>query len=380
MNNIKVSLGEICKVDWGNTSLTKSAYIDNGKHLAVSAKGEDGRIDHWEHDALTPVISAIGAQCGKLFLPKEKFTAIKNTITLTPIKKNKTINPYCPQFLYFLLSSVQLPRRGAGQPFISKGDLEKFEIALPPLEEQRRIAAILDKKEYLKKLISHQESLYRAAEISIFYEEFGSPISNPFKWPNTALSEIADIFSDGPFGSNLKSSHYTDTGIRVVRLQNIGIGKFIDDDKSFISESHYETIKKHSCLPGDILIGTLGDPNLRACTLPRTISIAINKADCIQMRCKETLCMKEFIVQLLNLPATNKMASSLILGQTRGRISMGRLKTFEIPLPPLERQAKFVQKINLLRQLQIKNQLSMETVSKGIKGYSSKIFSFRAHQ
>ena len=56
------SISDVCKVDWGNTKLTKKSYIDNGKFLAVSATGADGRINHYEHDHHTCVLSAIGAQ------------------------------------------------------------------------------------------------------------------------------------------------------------------------------------------------------------------------------------------------------------------------------------------------------------------------------
>ena len=87
-NNWQIKkLGEICDVDWGNTNLTKKSYIKNGKYLACSAAGCDGRIDHKEHTKYIPVLSAIGAQCGRMFFPEEDFTAIKNTITLTPKKE-----------------------------------------------------------------------------------------------------------------------------------------------------------------------------------------------------------------------------------------------------------------------------------------------------
>ena len=132
-------LGEVSQVDWGNTKLTKKSYVPNGDYLAVSAAGCDGRIDHAEHQRFTPVLSAIGANCGRMFLPSEDFTAIKNTITIKPIDTR------CDSvFLYYLLSSVELPKRGAGQPFISKGDIQKYPISLPPLEEQKRIVAVLD--------------------------------------------------------------------------------------------------------------------------------------------------------------------------------------------------------------------------------------------
>jgi type I restriction enzyme S subunit len=260
---------------------------------------------------------------------------------------------------------------GANLPRISPSSLLGIEIPLPPLEEQRRIAAILDKANELNRLRKRQQSLCRDVELSIYYKEFGSPATNPFNWPTASLAEMAEIFSDGPFGSNLKSSHYVESGIRVVRLQNIGIGNFLDNDKAFVAPSHYETIKKHSCLPGDVLIGTLGEPNLRACMLPDGIPVAINKADCIQMRCDISLTTPLYITHLLNLPETNQMASSLILGQTRGRISMGRLKVFEVPMPPLEKQIQFARKIGALNSLRRRSASSASSIRNLVQSYSS---------
>lgn len=138
-NTTEMTLSDICIVDWGNTDLTKKSYRSNGKYLAVSATGPDGRIGHAEHKAFTPVLSAIGARCGRMFLPEEDFTAIKNTITLTPIAEVAS-----GKYIFFLFEHLSLPIRGAAQPFISKGDIEKFEVSVPPLEEQKRIVAKLD--------------------------------------------------------------------------------------------------------------------------------------------------------------------------------------------------------------------------------------------
>ena len=136
---LSATLKDLCVVDWGNTNLTKSSYVDSGEFIAVSAAGCDGRIGHKEHAKHTPVLSAIGAQCGKMFFPDEDFTAIKNTITLTP-RADKCSG----RFLYYMLTYVELPQRGAGQPFISKGDIQAFPITFPPLPEQQRIVTFLD--------------------------------------------------------------------------------------------------------------------------------------------------------------------------------------------------------------------------------------------
>jgi len=136
----KQKLNEVSHVSWGNLSLTKTSYVEEGQFLAISAAGPDGRIGHAEHDKYTPVISAIGARCGTMFMPDERFTAIKNTMTVTPDRK--MIDNW---FLFYALKGSQLPRRGTAQPFLSKTDIENFEITVPSsLEDQRVIVAKID--------------------------------------------------------------------------------------------------------------------------------------------------------------------------------------------------------------------------------------------
>ena len=146
------SLREVCVVDWGNTDLTKKSYEGDGRFLAVSAAGCDGRIGHKEHTAFTPVLSAIGARCGRMFLPNEDFTAIKNTITLTPRPGEVD-----GRFLYYLLTSIELPKRGAAQPFIAKGDIQKFMVQVPTRTEQIEIVSALDQ---MKQATADLECLY----------------------------------------------------------------------------------------------------------------------------------------------------------------------------------------------------------------------------
>lgn len=240
---------------------------------------------------------------------------------------------------------------GSAQQNFGPSHLKAIKITLPLLSEQRRIAAILDQADALRakrrEALAQLDSLTR----SIFVDMFGDPASNPQHWPWTALGSIASKFSDGPFGSNLKSEHYMDVGVRVVRLQNIGVGEFVDNDKVYISERHFESIKKHECRPGDVLVGTMGDPNLRACILPDSIPLAINKADCVQIRVNSNKANSSFICSLLNHPSTELLAQDLKHGQTRVRISMGSLRSLNVPIPPLHLQNEFAIRLNEVKKL-----------------------------
>lgn len=246
---------------------------------------------------------------------------------------------------------VGLCRQWVNQASVSREALLNLTVPLPPLPEQRRIAAILDQADELR--AKRRESLARIDSLAhaVFLDLFGSPATNPKGWPWKRLGQLAIKFSDGPFGSNLKSSHYTEDGIRVIRLQNIGVGTFLDTDKAFISERHFETLRKHECLPGDVLVGTMGDPNLRACVQPEWLPIALNKADCVQIRPDATVCNSDYLCALLNEPETESMAQQLILGQTRLRISMGRLRELNVPVPPISIQTVFSERLRALRDL-----------------------------
>lgn len=239
---------------------------------------------------------------------------------------------------------------GVNLPRLSPKQLASFQIPLPPLAEQKRIAGILDTTDALR--AKRREALAQLDVLiqSTFLDMFGDPVTNPMGWPSTSLSAISEELRDGPFGSNLKSSHYVDSGVRVIRLQNIGVGELLNDDLAYISEAHFANLPRNHCRPGDVIIGTMGVPNLRACVVPSTLARALNKADCVLMRVDNVKVKPIYICWLLNNPRMVSMSLRLVRGQTRGRISLGRLKALRINLPPIELQLRFVALVKSVEQ------------------------------
>lgn len=230
-------------------------------------------------------------------------------------------------------------------------DVATLKIPLPPLDEQRRIVGLLDRAAEIRRRADVARAKARAIIPALFLDTFGDPATNPKGWPTNRLGDLADRMGDGPFGSNLKTEHYTESGVRVWRLQNIGVGDVRDDDKAFISDAHFESIRRHECLPGDVIIGTLGEPNLRAIIQPTQILRAINKADCVQFRPNIDRVNASFICALMNQPGMLALCAGQILGQTRARISMGRLREVVVPVPPLYLQTAFAGQANHLESL-----------------------------
>jgi type I restriction enzyme S subunit len=342
-------------------------------HLRTNNVSEDGRIDPTTIKLVAPSASQMKAHelrrndilfnntnspalVGKTALFDEEGTYVfSNHMTRIRVCEKLADPRYVARYLHWTWANGgfrSLVTQWVNQAAINATQLEKVSLPLPPLSEQRRIVELLDAADGLRRKAAAARE--RAARIlpALFVRTFGDPATNSKGWPSRPIVELASKFSDGPFGSNLKSSHYAEHGVRVVRLQNIGVGRFIDDDKAFIPRSHFLSLTKHRCLPGDVLVGTLGDPNLRACLLPPHIPEALNKADCVQIRVRPELASPEYVCWLLNMPSTLALASGLIHGQTRTRISMGRLKELVVPVPPLELQEQFAEQCAVVQDIE----------------------------
>jgi type I restriction enzyme, S subunit len=166
-------------------------------------------------------------------------------------------------------------------------------------------------------------------------------------WPTTSLGEVCDV-RDGPFGSKLKTAHYSKDGARVIRLQNIEANKFLDEDKVFVPLRYYDELKEHDARHGDIIVASLGDyprPAGRACVLPKLSSPAIVKADCFRVRPNTDKLDPNFLCYFMNSDFGRSQVDALLMGATRPRLTVANLRTLRVPIPPLDEQKRIVKRL-----------------------------------
>jgi type I restriction enzyme S subunit len=174
----------------------------------------------------------------------------------------------------------------------------------------------------------------------------------PEGWEIINLKDLTIDFKseivDGPFGSNLKASEYQDSGIPIIRLQNIDRGLFIDKNIKFISSEKADSLKRHSFVSGDIVITKLGDPLGKACLVPTFLEKGIIVADIVRLRVKEENSLKSFLMNLVNSPLIVRQLQIHVKGSTRPRVNLNHIRDIRIPLPPLNEQRRIVEKIEAL--------------------------------
>ena len=130
--------------------------------------------------------------------------------------------------------------------------LKEFPINLCSIEEQQRIAAVLDKVSDLIALRKKQLEKLDELIKSRFVEMFGDPVSNPYGYKKVVLSELADI-KIGPFGSLLHKEDYIEGGHPLLNPSHIIDSKVVPDNKLTISDKKYEELAAYQLKAGDCL-------------------------------------------------------------------------------------------------------------------------------
>ena len=248
---------------------------------------------------------------------------------------------------------------GVSYPAINASSLACFPIAYPKVAEQRAIAAFLDRetakidglvarKERLIELLQEKRAalitraVTRGLDPNVLLKDSGVAWLGeiPAHWETLALSRVTISRCDGPFGSRLKSEHYSESGTRVVRLQNIGWAEFINSDAAYLDEAYARRLGDHSVKGEEILIAGLGDdghPVGRACVAPVEIEPAMVKADCFRFRLDRQRVLPRYAAFQLSATAS-AVAGCQATGATRMRMNLATSARRKIALPPPKEQ------------------------------------------
>ncbi len=216
--------------------------------------------------------------------------------------------------------------------------LVKIEIPLPPLEEQRRITAILDKADAVrrkrKEAIALTEELLRSA----FLEMFGDPITNPKGWEVRPLIQLIDPKRPITYGI-LKPGPDIPSGIPYVRVVEMKNGTV---DSSIVRRTTPEIAKQYSrstLISRDLLLSIRGHVGRLAIT-PSDLNGANITQDTARLAVGNLL-TTEFLFALLDSHQMQNWMKQRIKGAGVQGINLGDVKEIPTPIPSMFLQEKF---------------------------------------
>jgi len=241
---------------------------------------------------------------------------------------------------------------GASYPAVSDRIVKESKIPLPPLPEQQRIAAILDKADTVRR--KRQQTLDLADQFlrSAFLDLFGDPVTNPKRWPVLRLEEVCTRITDGTH----QPPDWSEEGYPFLFVSNIVDGGISFGTRKHISEETWEELTRRCPIElNDILYTTVGSyGNAALVDTERRFAFQRHIA---HVKPDEGRIHPEFLVGMLQSPAVRTQADRAVRGIAQKTLNLADLKKFRVFVPPRDVQEMYVR----LRRRTLEQRLSVES-------------------
>ena len=184
-------------------ALLSAKKMIRGPYPVYGGNGNNGYHNDFKFEEPKLIIGRVGAYCGNVHLTAKNSWITDNALYISELYEEYDLN-----YLLYVLREANLGqyRSQAGQPLISAGRLATIQIPLPPLDEQKRIAAILDKADALRR--KQQKALDLCDEFlkATFIDMFGDPITNSKGWATKKFQDIVKLQRGHDLPKNKRNS------------------------------------------------------------------------------------------------------------------------------------------------------------------------------
>ena len=348
-------LDEIFDLQMGKTPSRNNAdYWTDGQYDWVSI-ADLGSYQKYVEDTKERISALAVQESGIKSVPANtvimsfKLSLGKTAITQEPVYTNEAIMAFIPtekyavlpDYFYYLFSAKDWTKgtnRAVMGTTLNKATLGAVSITVPPIDEQRKIAAILDKVSDL--IAKRRQQLDKLDEMvkARFVEIFGEPDENPKHWQEDELSHHLKVIG----GYAFKSDGFTDEGIPVLRIGNINSGHFLPVNMVYWPDDL--ALARYKVFPGDLvmsLTGTVGkDDYGNVCILGADYDEYYLNQRNAKLSIEKSL-NKCYFSELLKFPRIKKRLTGISRGIRQANISNKDILTLRVPMPPIELQEQF---------------------------------------
>ena len=318
------------------------------------------------------LIALSGATTGKMSVFSDNKIAYLNQRICSIYTKNEDISQ---EFLIYFLKSIQkkiiVNSYWGAQPNISSKWIENIKIKVPNIEIQKKISK---KLELLANSINSRKSqlvFLKELTKSLFTRMFGDIKTNDKNWKIIKLEKYINIIG----GYAFKNTDFKSNGIPLIRIGNINSGNFKNTNLVFIKEN--PKFEKFKVFPNDILIsltGTVGkDDYGNACILRDTYPEYYLNQRNAKIILTEKI-EKNFFLEIIKIKEVKKKLTGISRGIRQANISNKDIYNLSIPLPPIELQNKFAERIEKIEKLKFEIEKSIEIAQNLYDSLISKYF------
>ncbi len=351
-------LGEIADFRNGK-AISPEKYSPLGKHPVFGSNGQIARSNEVLYPEPAVVIGRVGAYCGCVHFAPSASWITDNAIVALPKDGNDI------RYLYYLLGSLELQRTaiGSAQPLMTQGGLKVVRTKVPPLAEQKAIAAVLgaldDKIELNRRMNAMLEAMARALFQSWFvdFDPVRAKLDGrqPLGMDEVTAALFPDSFEESELGAiprgwqvgKLKdltskigsgatprggSEVYVDEGPALIRSQNVYDHEFHWAGLARLTEKSATELRNVEVMKNDVLLNITGDSILRTCVVdPAVLPARVNQHVAIIRATKGI--PSRFLHLYLVQDSMKSFLIGMSAGATRHAITKGHLESTEILKP-----------------------------------------------
>lgn len=336
-------------------------HFDDAKFLSSDAYNKycikyQPKID----DLLVCNIGTIGKS---LRVSDENKFLIAWNLFLIKLKKDKLNSSFFAHYLNYLSDHKFFDRflTGGTVKFINKKTMGDIPVPLPPLPQQKKIAAILDAADEYRQKTKALIAKYDELTQSLFLDMFGDTWLNPKGWnvykvEDLALKEKYGIKA-GPFGSSLKKEFYVKKGYKIYGQEQV-IKDDLEYGDYYINEAKYKELESCKISAGDILISLVGTYG-KISIVPEKFEAGIINPRLMKISPDKSIVRPDFLKMLLQSSGIGVQMKNQSRGGTMDIVNVGIMKGIKVPLPPLDLQNQFAERVQAIEAQKSQAQASL---------------------
>ncbi|WP_224984484.1 restriction endonuclease subunit S [Geomonas agri] len=295
----------------------------------------------------------VGRACIVPAMPQRCITAVDCTIVR--VDPHKIVSAYLNYVLNTskTLANVSMYLTGTTRGRISRTNLEKIEIPLPPLETQHKIVSVLDEADNLRKLRKQADDKMKELIPALFDEMFGDPVNNPKGWEIKKLEDITTTIKNGLF----KRPHEFGEGTPLVNVVDLFSGYQVDLKRLNRVTASAEELEKYYVGNGDLFFcrSSLKKEGIAKCSVAEGIAEpTVFECHTIMARIDKQAVNPKWLAIQLNHPGVRAYIIARSQTSTMTTVGQKDILAQKFIAPPREIQDSFIEKVNDLEAVVMK--------------------------